>query len=258
MTPNTLLGLVIALLITIGLPLVVLYAIPRYSRVPRQVVLYGGLCCLVSLAVSVPLTSFVWPGVFGSGSVGTLVATAVTVGVLQEVARFCGFRYVKTLRENADHAGAMAAGFGFGAVGSLLAGLQILGGLAIMIVIPSKFGISAVQQLLLHGGPQLVLQALRQIPLIACSMAFSVLAVLALRRWIGFLVVAIAAHVGVLLLSSLLPYLWGGAVLSLCGGLSLLLIALVVRSRMIAPDHPEEPDGRPSRPDPLAGAAPDL
>jgi uncharacterized membrane protein YhfC len=238
---------VIGLLITIGLPALIVYLIHARSRVPVSVPVLAAVFCAIGLAVSVPLNAYVWPLIFGSRSaLGALLLSGITAGVCQEVARYASFRFPKVMRDHRDHAGALAAGVGHAGLLSVLAGLQFIAAIGIMIILPNKFPMDTLMQVLVHGGPQIVMHALSQVPQIACSLAFSLLIVLAFRRNRVFWPVAVAAHVGLLCLVGTLSYLWGQAVLSLAGGLSLLFTLYVIRTGIIAPppvvDEPEPID----------------
>jgi hypothetical protein len=243
MSTSTLICLIIGLSITIGLPLAIYYLIKRRTSMPGAVPVIGATFGLISLAFTVPLNAYVWPLVFGSRlATGTLVMSSVTIGVISEVARYGAFRYPRRMRFYRDHEGALAAGFGDGAVNSILAGLQFVAGVGITTILPGKFSPEVINQTLINGGPLIIFNALRQIPLIACSMALAILIVFAFRRHsVAYVLAAMAAHTLVLLLYSTLPFPWGAAVLSLSGGLSLLLIYWVVRSGVIKPfPRPED------------------
>jgi YhfC intramembrane metalloprotease len=239
-------GLVIGLLITISVPVGIIFLIHRRSRVPVAVPLIAALFALFGLALTVPFTAWIWPLAFGGGRMpGALLLGAVTTGVISEFARFLSFRYIKTMQFHRDHSGALAAGIGHAAVGSVLAGLQFLATFAVMTFLGAAVNPAQVRDTLANGGPRIIIQALGQLPLIACSLAFSVLVVLAFRRNWLFFGVAILAHVGVLASVAILPtYIWGQAVLGLFGGISLIFVFLVVRSNIIAP-IPRAPEPEP-------------
>ena len=122
-------ALAIGLIITITLPAAIVYLIHRRSRVPVAVPLIAALFYVFGVALSVPLTAWIWPLIFGSRrALGAVLLSAVTVAVFQEFVRFLAFRYIKTMQRHRDHAGALAAGIGQAGLASILTGLQLLGG----------------------------------------------------------------------------------------------------------------------------------
>jgi hypothetical protein len=235
--------LLVGLLITIGLPAGLVRLIHTRTHIPVAVPLLGALFGMLGLAVSLPITAYLWPLSFGARTSTTVLLTAVTSGLCQELARYAAFRYAKPLRDRRDHAGALAAGVGHAAVASVLTGIQFVGGLALLLFLPRMFDAGTRQQMLTENGAPIALAALSQLPLVACSLAFSVLVVLAQRRSLIYLALAIVAHIGLLWAVSSLSYAWSLAVLCLAGGLSLMLVAAVLRTGIIAPPpHTPEPE----------------
>ncbi len=178
-----------ALILMIALPLTLIVVLTRRRGVPGRVSLVAAGFYLLNLAVNAPLTAFVWPKLFGTGSWSTLLATCLTYGVCEELARYASFRWVPVMRRHRDDSGAVAAGLGHGGAESILFGLQL--GAAVLLVtlsgtVPAGMGAPTPLEVLMAGVDRL--------PALAGQVAFAVLVVLAFRRSRWFLLVAIGVH----------------------------------------------------------------
>lgn len=215
-----------ALTIMIGLPVVAAVLVVRRRRLPRSIPGWAALFYLLNLIVNVPLVAFVWPAVLGRGSWAALVATCLTYGVCEELARWCSFRFVPTLGRHRDESGALAAGLGHGGAESVLFGLQLAAGLVLATALP--------------GPGTLVLSGIDRIPALVTHVAFAFLVVLAFRVRRRFLFVAMLVHAGTDLLvfgiQRAVPGPFFEVVFDVVAVGALLFIATVTRRRLLAPE----------------------
>ena len=229
-----------ALVVMIVLPVLLALVVARTRRVPFRVVLVAAGFYLLNLAVNVPLTGFVWPLLLGRSSLLTLLLTCLTWGVCEELARYASFRFVRVMKENRTDSGALAAGLGHGGAESVLFGLQFAAGTVLVLLFPHQFPAGARAQIFANGPTGFILTGLDRIPALACQLAFAVLVVLAFRRGRRYLLLAIAAHTAVdVVVFGIQKYVqgfWFEAVFALLGGCSLVFVALVVRSGVLADD----------------------
>lgn len=187
-------------LLAIGVELSLMIVLPiaavtwwcRRRRVPASVPLIAAGCYLVNLAVNVPLTTMLYPSL-GMPPVLALALTALTYGVCEELARYASFR-IGALRRHRDRDGGIAAGLGHGGTESVLMGLPYAIGTLAAVLAPASLP-QATREALAGAGPWAFIgTGLDRLPALAGHLVFALLIVLAYRRGVRFLWLAIAAH----------------------------------------------------------------
>ncbi|MBA3529987.1 MAG: YhfC family intramembrane metalloprotease [Propionibacteriaceae bacterium] len=243
-TPFTL-TFAFALFMMIALPVLLAFLVVRARRLPVRVPLVAAGFYFISLAITLPLTAFAWPLAFGRGSLLTLALTCLTWGVCEELARFASFRFVPVMQRHRDDSGALAAGLGHGGAESIIFGLQFGAGVALMTLFPQQLPAGAGQQALSGGPVSFVLLGLDRLPALAAHLAFAFLIVMAFRRGLKYLPIAIVAHTLLdFVVFSIQKYfgaLWFEAVFGLLGAAALILVALLLRHQTIATQDEEPP-----------------
>lgn len=229
-----------ALAVMIALPIVLAVLVVRKRRLPASIPLVAGGFYLLSLAVSVPLNGFLWPHLLGSSTLLTLLLTCITWGLCEELAQYASFRWVPVMRGHRDDAGALAAGLGHGGAESILFGLQLAAGVLTLVLAPQQLQPGAQQQIIAAGPLGLVMQGLDRLPAIAGHIAFAFLVVLAFRRGVRYLPIAIGVHIAVdfsvFTFQRYVSGYWFDLFFAVIGAVALGFVARIVKSRILAAD----------------------
>ncbi len=192
LNPAQMLAIAVELLLMIVLPIVLLTLWCRRTRVPWTAPLIAAGCYLLNLAVNVPLTVMVYPSL-NLPPVLLLALTALTYGVCEELARWLSFR-LGSLRRHRDGDGAISAGLGHGGAESVLFGLSYAAGTVAALFAPDALP-QATRDALAGASPWVFVgTGLDRLPALAGHLVFALLIVLAYRRGVKFLLIAIAAH----------------------------------------------------------------
>lgn len=187
-----LLAIAIELTLMIGLPVALAVWWCRRTRVPWPAPLIAGAFYLLNLLVNVPLTAGLYPRL-GLSPVLLTALTALTYGVCEELARWLSFR-VGSLRRHRDGDGAIAAGIGHGGLESMLFGLSYAAGAIAALIAPDALP-ETTRAALVGADPWIFIgTGLDRLPALAGHLVFALLIVLAYRRGVRYLWLAIVAH----------------------------------------------------------------
>lgn len=193
LSTTQLLAIGVELTLMIVLPIVAVTWWWRRRGIPASVPFIAAGFYLLNLAVNVPLTTMLYPAL-ALPPVLALALTALTYGVCEETARYASFR-VGSLRRHTDADGGIAAGLGHGGTESIMLGLPYAFGTLAAVLAPASLP-QATRDLLATASPWAFIgTGLDRLPALAGHLVFALLIVLAHRRGLKFLWIAIAAHV---------------------------------------------------------------
>lgn len=178
-------------------PLTLALVLSRRLRLPMRMVGIAAGCYLLNLALQRPILAGLRLVVRGLSPVLVIgVLSAVVYGVTEETVRYLSWRAGRTMRQNRTSNGAIVAGLGWGGTESLYFTLSVLIGVVGALVAPGLLaGVSPQAALATASLGFLAVFVLERLCALSGHLAFAHLSVLAYRRSVAYLPVAIAAHI---------------------------------------------------------------
>ncbi|GAA2093477.1 hypothetical protein GCM10009841_03280 [Microlunatus panaciterrae] len=221
----------VEMLLMIALPIIAAVVICRRHSLPLTVPLAAASFFIINMIITAPLTRGLIPANFGRSTVILLLGT-VAYSICQELARYASFRFAPALQFRRNDWAGVAAGVGFGGAEAIVIGVQFAWGMGVILLAPQRLGPGVAEQTLSASPWLFLLTGLDRVPAIICSVAFSLLVVMAFRKGTYFLWVAIGLHAAldVVLLTAqrFLPGIWHEVVF-----VTLAVIAVVFIRRTI-------------------------